>query len=203
MEDGKKAKDQEFKGRSTEQAGEAEVNYDSESEEVNSAPPAPAEETLISWNAPEFIFTHKPAGWFVGLAAFFIALIVVAALIRQWFTIGVFVIAGIAVAAVANRRPRILNYTLTNYSLEVGDKRYDYDHFTAYYETDDYGQKVIELLPNKRFAPLVSLPILPEKEDNIDGVLSSVLPKTEPRSDVIERVFRFLRFWVSAYFTEP
>jgi len=156
--------------------------------------PAVPEQVLLSWNAPEFIFTEKPAGWYIGLVIFFLALIIVAIVTRQWLSIGVFAVMGVTVAIYANRRPRVLNYSLTNLGVHVGDKKYKFDNFGGFFESDDYGQLVFELIPTKRFAPLVSLPAVTEYQNQIEQSISAVLPKEMPRVSIIERIFKALRF---------
>lgn len=157
------------------------------------APPVP-EKLVLSWNAPEFIYTQKPMGWYALLALFFLALIVIAVFTKQWLSIAVFAVMGVAVAVYASRHPRMLNYALTDRGLHIGDKKYLFDQFSAYFEADDYGQLVFDLVPTKRFVPLVSLPAPAEFQDQIEQNLSDVLPKSPPRNGVAERVSKALRF---------
>lgn len=156
--------------------------------------PLPPEEIFLSWNAAEFIYNHKPFGWYLLLALIFLALIGAAIWTHQWLLIAVFALMGIALGVYANRKPRTLTYSVTNRGVDVGDKKYGYDQFKTYFESDDYGQLVFDLVPTKRFAPLVSLPITKEIEAKIEDHLASYLPKTEPRNDSIEKVFKLLHF---------
>ncbi len=160
------------------------------------APPATPlpEKVVLSWNAPEFIYTQKPMGWYALLALFFIALIVIAVFTKQWLSIAVFAVMGVAVAVYASRHPRMLNYALTDRGLHVGDKKYLFDQFSAFFEADDYGQLVFDLIPTRRFVPLVSLPAPTEFQDQIEQNLSNVLPKSPPRTGIAERVSKALRF---------
>lgn len=153
-----------------------------------------AETTLETWSAPEFAFTTKPAGWFLALAVFFACLIGIAVLTKQWLSIGLFALMGVSLAVYANRKPRTLNYALTTHGIHVGEKTYGFDNFSAFYEVSDYGQRVFELVPSKRLGTLVSLPIPHEIEEDLGEMLGTVLPKVPARNDVIDRVFRYLRF---------
>ncbi|MBI2798026.1 hypothetical protein HYX70_01850 [Candidatus Saccharibacteria bacterium] len=156
-------------------------------------PPVP-EGTQISWQAPEFVQTHKPVGWYLLVAGFFAVLIALAILTRQWLSIGLFALMGATLAVYANRKPRVLNYEMTNNHLMVGQKRYGYGDFNAYYQGHDYNQTVFDLVPDKRFGTLVSLPAPHDMIDQIDGVLAGSLPKVEPHDDAIDKFFRALRF---------
>lgn len=152
------------------------------------------ENITATWNAPEFIYTHKPFGWYIALALFFAILIGVAVLTQYWFSIALFAVMGIAVGVWGARKPRILNYAITNHGVHVGEKRYGYEQFTSYFEADDYGQLVFELVPNQRFAPLVSMPAPNESEAQIEAELAKILPKSPPREGMIEKIFKALRF---------
>lgn len=152
------------------------------------------ERILFSWNAPEFTYTQKPMGWYMILALFFIVLIVIAVLTRQWLSIAVFAVMGVAVAVIAGRKPRNLNYSVSNLGVHVGDRSYEFTKFNAYFEADDYGKRVIELVPTQRFAPLVSLPTPDENNEEIEQTIGQILPKTPARNSFVEKLFRSMRF---------
>ena len=155
---------------------------------------AAAETTLMSWNAPEFTFTNKPAGWYALLALFFVAMIGLALYTRQYLTIGLLVLMCISLVIYAQRKPRTLNYTITTHGVYVGEKSYHFDSFSSFYEISDYGQRVFELVPSKQLGTLVSLPIQEGEERTIESLLGSVLPKVPPRNDLIDRLLRAMRF---------
>lgn len=158
-----------------------------------SGPPVP--ETMhLNWQAPEFVQTSKPVGWYLLVGGFFLILIVLAVLTRQWISIGLFALMGATLAVYANRKPRVLDYTMSNLNTTVGTKKYAYSDFSAYYQTHDYNQAVFDLVPNKRFGTLVSLPAPHDLIDQIDEILASALPKTEPHDDAIDKLFRAMRF---------
>lgn len=158
------------------------------------AMPNVPEQVLMEWTAPEFTQTHKPAGWYLGFGLFFVVLIALAVLTRQYITVGLFAVMAVAVLVYANRAPRALQYKVSNYGVYVGDKKYLYDQFDAYYETDDYGQTILELVPNKRFGTLVSLPPADHHLIELEDMLSQMLPKVDNRDDFIDKLFRKLRF---------
>lgn len=159
-----------------------------------SQPKHEPERILFSWNAPEFTYTQKPMGWYVILALFFLALIIIAVLTQQWLSIAVFAVMGVAVAVIAGRKPRNLNYSVSNLGVHVGERSYEFAKFNAYFEADDYGKRVIELVPTQRFAPLVSLPTPSENNDEIEQIIGEILPKTPARNSFVEKLFRSMRF---------
>jgi hypothetical protein len=156
--------------------------------------PKSPEQVLMSWQAAEFVQTHKPLGWYLGFAGFFAVLILLAIFTKQYITVGLFAVMGVAIVIFANRPPRTLRYQISNYGVSVGDKKYLYDDFGSYYETNDYGQPVLELVPNKRFGTLVSLPPAEHQIDELEQTLSQMLPKVDNREDFVDKLFRKLRF---------
>ena len=157
------------------------------------------EETLYEWQAPEFVYTHKPAGWYVAVIAFFAALMVLASFfvdgdIQKWITIGLLGVMAVAISIWANRKPVVLQYRITTYGLEVGNKKHLFDDFRVFYEYMDYNQPSIDLVPGKRFGTLVSLPLATSEADQIEETISHMIPKIEHSEDVIDKLFRRLRF---------
>ena len=157
------------------------------------------EETLYEWQAPEFAYTHKPVGWYAAVVAFFVGLVVlafffVAGDIQKWTTIGLLAVMSVAVSIWANRKPAVLQYRITTYGLEVGNKKHLFDDFRAFYEYMDYNQPSIDLVPGKRFGTLVSLPLATNEADQIEETISHMIPKIEHSEDIIDKLFRRLRF---------
>lgn len=152
------------------------------------------EEVLYEWQAPEFAFTQKPIGWFAGMVAILLVLAGLAAWFQQWFTIGLLVVMAISVGVWANRKPRVLAYRLTNYGIIIDKRKYLFDDFRAYYEYMDYNQPSIDLVPGKRFGTLVSLPLATPDADAIEQTIAHMVPKVEHNEDVVDKLFRRLRF---------
>lgn len=156
--------------------------------------PAEPEEILLSWSAPEFVVTNKPAGWYALLYGFFGILIVIAIIFKQWFSIVLSVVMAAAITVLANRKPKNQVYSISNYGVHIGDRTYEFDRFKAFFVSDDYGQKVLDLVPIKRFEPLVSLPVGAEQADDAHQMMEMVLPETEPHEDAVDKFFKYLRF---------
>ena len=100
----------------------------------------------------------------------------------------------VAVFVYAHRPPRTLPYQISNYGISIGEKKYLFDNFESYYEINDYGQTVLELVPNKRFGVLVSLPPADHHLLEVEDTLGQMLPKVDNREDFVDRLFRKLRF---------
>lgn len=157
--------------------------------------PEPEPETLLlSWSAPEFVSTSKPKGWYVLIYGFFGVLIILAIIFQQWFSIPLSIVMAITITVFANRKPKNQVYSISNYGIHIGDKQQEFDHFKAFFVSDDYGQKVFDFVPVKRFEPLVSVPVNADNLDAATELISRILPETTPRVDPIDKLFKYLRF---------
>lgn len=156
------------------------------------------EETLFQWQAPEFVYTQKPFGWFVGIFFFFAGMIALSVWLQNgysmWVTIALLSIMAVSISVWAGRRPKILIYKITNYGVEVEDRKYLYDDFRAFYEYKDYNQPTLDLVPAKRFGTLVSIPLATPDSDEIKATISQMVPVVEHNEDIIDKLFRRLRF---------
>ena len=161
--------------------------------------PVVPEEVLYQWQAPEFSYTQKPVGWYIGIFVFFIALSILAyffigAGLQKWITIGLLIVMAIALSVWANRKPKILSYSITNHGIAVNNKRYYFDDFKAFYGYMDYNQPTLDLVPSKRFGTLVSLPLATPESDDIQETIAHMVPEIEHKEDLIDRVARRMRF---------
>ena len=156
------------------------------------------QETLFQWQAPEFVSTQKPLGWFVGVWMFFAGLIALSIWLQSGYTmiitIVLLVLTPLSTSIWAVRKPKTLIYKITNYGVEVENKQYLYDDFRAFYEYKDYNQPTLDLIPAKRFGTLVSMPLATPDANEIKSTISQMVPIIEHNEDLIDKLFRRLRF---------
>jgi hypothetical protein len=184
--------------KSTTMVGALAQDKSPESETAKSKKNVP-EEIMYDWQAPEFAFTQKPFGWYLGIFAFFLGLSTLAfffidGLFQKILTIALLVIMAVATAVWAGRRPRVLNFKVTNYGISLDEKKFSYDDFRAFYVFMDYNQESIALLPAKRFGTLISLPLTTPEAEDILETISHMVPETEHNEDIIDKLVRRLRF---------
>lgn len=157
------------------------------------------EEILYQWQAPEFSYTHKPVGWYLAIAFFFVGLCVLALIflgsnIQKIITITLLAVMAVATSVWANRKPKILDYTVTNYGLTVDKKNYSFDDFRAFYRYMDYSQPTIDMVPGKRYGTLVSMPLATPESDEIVETIAHMIPEIEHHEDIMDKIVRRLRF---------
>lgn len=157
------------------------------------------EETLFQWQAPEFAYTQKPVGWYLGIFGFFAILVALAFIFlnspfQLWVTVGLLIVMAVATSVWASRKPKVLEYEVTNYGIAVNNKKYNFDDFRAFYEYMDYNQRSIDLVPGKRFGTLVSMPLTTPESDEIVETIAHMVPEIEHSEDIMDKIVRRLRF---------
>lgn len=163
----------------------------SPTEEASSDDPAP----LLSWeNQPGGQTAHRPTIWYVALGVIFAASIIAAIFTRAWLFIPLGILVPWAVAMYAGRSEAAHNYALYPGGVEIDGKFITYDTFKAYFFVHEDDRSVFELIPTQRLGALVTLLAPPSDVDDIDDILSSILPETEPQGYVGESIFKRLKF---------
>lgn len=156
---------------------------------------APSDDTVIAWEASEYIHHQKDSSWYLGFAG--IMLIVIAVLfflIRDVFSVIVLCLMAIAVAVYAGRKPSTIRYSLNQTGLSIGDKQYDFDNYSSFSLLQEGAITGVMLMPVKRFMPPVSIYFSPEDAPHITEILAAVLPHEEREPDFIDKFMRNIRF---------
>ena len=119
---------------------------------------------------------------------------ILAAITRQWLSIGVFAAMGLALGVYAGKSPRVLSYQLDEKGLTIGDKFHPYDRFRSFGVIEDVAWHSIDLEPTQRFMPRLSIMFDSQHFDQIVEILTRQLPRQDRRPDWAERLSRRLKF---------
>lgn len=159
---------------------------------ASQAPPADAD---ITWTASEFIAHTKSAGWY-GLLG--VGAVVIAAgiflLTRDRISSAVIVVVAIIFGVAAARKPRELEYSLSNKGISIGGKPYPFSGFRSFAVVQEGGVDAIWFMPLKRFQPIVSIYFDPNDGDKIVDILSQALPIENKEPDPVDRLMHRIRF---------
>lgn len=175
---------------------QAKWSYNPDTVETDDSPPTRQKsQQSISWTASEFIHHHKSGAWYM---AFFGALIAISAVIfiftKDYIATVTIVLAGIIFSILANRKPRELNYEVTEQGIQIGGQFYEYGNFKYFTIEQEEGIKSINLMPMKRFMPDISVYFPSEQEDTILNLLASHLPHDYHEVKPIDKLAKRLRF---------
>jgi hypothetical protein len=152
------------------------------------------EDDNYSWQASEYIFHQKPLWWYGTLWLLAAGLCAGLAFFQQWLSIAVVVVMTGAVVVYSRKPPRTLNYRIDANGVTIEDKTLPHSQFKSFSVWEDVGWHEVDLEPNKRFAPRITLICESDDTDQIVALMTQHLPRQDRRPDWIERATRYLRF---------
>lgn len=147
-----------------------------------------------TWEASEYIYHEKSAGWYAALWLIAAVLCGILGFLQQWLSIVVVVVMAIAIMVYTRKHPRTLQYTLDEDGIIIERKELPYTNFRSFSILQDMAWYSIDLEPAKRFVPRLTLICENDDVEKIEQILSSHLPRVDRELDFIERASRYLRF---------
>lgn len=153
-----------------------------------------ANKELVNWEAREYIIREKNTGWWIGFAIVVAALGTIAVLMKQYLFLVVIVLAAVALILHITRKPRTLHYSLSKDGLSEGNNLYTFDQFKSFGIVDDgKNHYSLVLVPKKRFGMRVIV-FFPESEgEQIVDMFGARLPMEPVKSDLLDKLVRWLR----------
>lgn len=159
-----------------------------------SVPPSSLRDVL-SWTASEYAAHAKSSAWYVQLLLVtVIACALSYLLMHDWVVVATIIIAAVLFGIAAGKKPRVLNYGVTNAGVIIGQKQYPYGLFKSFSVIQEGPIRSIFLMPAKRFNPPMSMYYPPEEERSILETLGTHLPQEAREQDAIDRFMHKIRF---------
>lgn len=154
----------------------------------------PAEERA-HWTASEFISHEKGMSWFL-LLGVSTALLMLAVFFITRDIVSTIVVLFVAVmfGVYAVRQPKVREYSITNKGIQIDERQYTYGLFRSFCIIQDGGVRAIELLPMRRFMPILSIYVDPENEKTVVEALADYLPFEQREQAAVDKLMRRLRF---------
>lgn len=158
------------------------------------ADPDSVDDGLVYWSADEYVNIEKNGVWYALFALVVIGLIALDLFVIKAYTFSILVsVMAIYVVILARRPPRLINYSISDQGLYVGEKLYQFSEFKTFGLITDRGQQSIVLIPVKRFSLGVTVYFPYEMGEKIVDVLGSRLPMQELKHDIIDKIVQKLR----------
>ena len=150
----------------------------------------------VEWTASEYLANPKSSGWFLllALASVVIALIVYFVTGGDIISTVVIGVIGLALGIFAARQPHVLNYSIDDDGLHIGQKFYPYSSFKSFSVVYDNALGYISLMPLKRFMPPLIIHYDPNDEDKIANTLVEYLPLEDHKIDIVDNIAKRFRF---------
>ncbi len=147
------------------------------------------------WTASEYIDHTRGAFWYVLLTVGTAALTAAIYFLTKDIFAGVITaVVGIIVGIFSMQKPKETTYRLSGDGLSIGEKFYPYSRFRSFAIIHEGGLTSINLVPVKKFMPIISAYFEPTQEEKIVNILGQHLAYEERGLDSIERLTRRLRF---------
>lgn len=158
--------------------------------------PRPRQAGAVTWTASEYIEHEHGGGWYFGLTLATAALAAAAFFLsgRDYFAAGVIAVVGIIVGVAASRKPRVIQYELTDSGIQAGDKLYPYKNYKSFGLISEGSISSLSLQPLKRLAPPLAVYLPTRDSQKIVDALGQYLPYEERKPDSVDRLARRLRF---------
>lgn len=149
----------------------------------------------VSWEAPEFHYTEKKADWYFAVGIVVAGCIAAALLLGNTLFALLALVAGIALAVAAGKRPAVVPFAVTVRGVRIGDRLYPFGQLTAYHidEEDPQGPQML-LLAKRKFMPILSMPLPVQYLDDIEDIMKGKLPERVIEESFLLKVLEYFGF---------
>lgn len=149
----------------------------------------------VTWEAPEHHHVEKGNDWFFALAIVVVALVIVAIIIGNLVLSVLIGVAGSVLALAAAKRPSIIPYAVTVRGVRIDTNIYPFPTLESYYidEEDPRGPQLL-LRSDRRFMPLIVMPIPADHVDDIESILETRLEEEHLEEPFLVKVLELFGF---------
>jgi hypothetical protein len=149
----------------------------------------------IKWEAPEHFYQKKGGDWYLILGIIIIALVVAAIIFGNVLFALLLVVSGIGIAMAAARKPAIVTFEVTVRGIKIADLLYNFSDLKAYYidEEDIKGPQLL-IQTQKRFTPLMVVPLPADYIDDVEDLLRNKLEEKTLREPIFMKIMERLGF---------
>lgn len=157
---------------------------------------ADKKDSVVNWDAQEYIVRDKGAWWYVIL----VLVVIVAVGLDIWLLgwggwslAALIIVSAVALVVYSKRPPRTLHYSLSDKGLSEGNKLYEFDDYKYFGVLKEGEQYSIIMVPKKRFGGRVSVFFPAEHGEKIVDMFGERLPMETVELDFIDKIVKFLR----------
>lgn len=149
----------------------------------------------ITWDAPEHHHVEKGNDWYLILVIIVFALFVAAIILGNVLFALLIAVSGGAFAIAATKPPKIIPFSVSVRGVRIGERLYPYATLDAYHidEDDPKGPQLL-LRSQRRFMPLLVVPIPEEYVDDIEDLIKERLDEEHLEEPVIMKILELFGF---------
>jgi hypothetical protein len=149
----------------------------------------------FSWKATIGPIEKKSPAWYMVLII--ITVIIAGAvflLTKDKISTGVVVLCGVVFGVYAARKPREIEYSISDVGFTIGLKKYNFSSFKSFSIVDNSDTFTLSFTPLRRFMPSIYLTFSRTEESKINGIVGQKLAIEKTNGDLLEKFTRLIRF---------
>lgn len=151
--------------------------------------------SLISWKAPEFEFYEKTTLWYIIMSIAGIAFLGFAIFNKNYIMAITFVMAFTVIFLFANKKPRILRFSITPRGVKIQNRIYNFDHLESFWIFYDPPEvKILSLKSNKALMPHIHIHLGNANPLEIRKILLEYIEEKEQTESFIDAMARRIGF---------
>ncbi len=151
--------------------------------------------SLLSWQAPEFIKYPKTKLWFGGFLLVATAFLALAFWWKSFTTIILVFLTILLVFIYSLKEPKIIKVKITPAGIQVDDQLYRFSEMKSFWIFYDPPYiKEISVNLNRTFFPLLSVPLGEADPNKVRKILLRFLPEKKQKESIADNIARALRF---------
>lgn len=149
---------------------------------------------LISWNAPEHIYTEKNNDWYWSVGIITITAAVLAFIFNN-IIFGIFIIVGaFALIVHAIQKPKMVHYEINDRGVVVNDTLYPFLSLESFWiNPHDVNPKIL-IKSHKTFMPYIIIHIEEVNPDDIRDTLLNYISETVHQEPLTQKLLERLGF---------
>ncbi len=153
-----------------------------------------ARENGLTWRSHEYFTAKRSAKWFILLVLVVAVLVTLSIwLLESWTFAALIVVSAAAIIVYIKRPPQLLDYSLTDTGVFIGNSFRPFEDFKAFGVLKDGAHFSIILIPRKRFGQSVTVYFPEGLGERIVDEFGARLPMQEVKLDLIDRIVRSLK----------
>jgi len=149
----------------------------------------------VIWEAPEHHHTEKGSDWYWALGIITIAGAITTIIFGNVLFGIVILLAGIVMALISSKHPRIITYAVSTRGVRVGTTFYPYSALKCFYINEEHHRHIQLLMHAKSiFAPLIVIPVPDDALEDIEYLIEPRLPEEHLKESFGQYLLEFLGF---------
>ncbi|PIP73049.1 MAG: hypothetical protein COW88_03200 [Candidatus Lloydbacteria bacterium CG22_combo_CG10-13_8_21_14_all_47_15] len=148
----------------------------------------------IAWTAPEYPYQQKKRDWYWALGIIATAIVIAAVFLKNLLFALIIAISAFSMALYAARKPRQIQFEVSERGVSIGDTRYLYQSLESFGILEKTSGPVLMLKSEKTFMPFISIPLGDTDTEDIRDFLLDYLPEETHDESLSEVLMEYLGF---------